>query len=266
MVDIPKIELINGNSIPLIGLGTWRLSGEKGVNSIREAIDLGYRHFDTAEMYKNEEEIGRAVRESGVNRNDFFITSKIWPDHLGYDGVIRALNGSLERLGMSYLDLYLVHWPNVGMDLEGTFKAFKELIDKGRVLSIGVSNFSVVNLDEAISISKRFGVKIAVNQAEFNPSHYDEELVNYCKKNNIFVVAYSPFNKGRDLNLEFIKKIADKHGKNPSQIILRWILYEGVGAIPKASSLEHLSENLGVFDFDLNIDDVEIIRENSRVE
>lgn len=258
MIKIPYFELLDGNKIPVLGIGTWSLRGIECIEVVRRSLELGYCHIDTAEMYKNESEIGKAIENA--DRSELFIVSKVWPDHLNYEGILRACNASLERLGLDYLDLYLIHWPKVGMNLRDIFKAFIKLKGMGKTKSIGVSNFNQDDLETALLISQEEGLKITVNQIEVNPGNFNGELIDYCREKGIIVVAYSPFDKGRALKLNVVKEISEKYGKTPAQIILRWLLYEGIVVIPKATSYEHLTDNLGVFDFDLNVVDVGRLR------
>ena len=186
MSDISKLRLKTGSKMPIIGFGTWSL-GEKTKSSVRTALDVGYTHLDTAEGYKNESEIGEVLKD--YDREDLFITSKVLPKNLNYGSVLRACDRSLERLGTSYLDLYLIHWPNPAISLRETLQAFKKLFNEGKVKNIGVSNFSQYQLKIADHISE---VPISINQIEFHPWYHDEELLNYCRENNILLTASAP--------------------------------------------------------------------------
>lgn len=251
---IYKVKLQDNNGIPAVGLGTWRLSGRKGISVIRKAIDLGYTHFDTAEMYSNESDIGMAIR--GCKRSKLFITSKVWPNHLHYNDVITACESSLKKLGIDYLDLYLIHWPNESVSMEETLDAMCELQKRELVKSIGVSNFTIAHLEKALRDSS---VNIVTNQVEFHPYLYQKELLGYCTAHNIILTAYSPIAKGEILKEPILMNIAKAHGKTAVQVALRWLLQKGLIAIPKASKEKHLKENIALFDWSLTEDDISSI-------
>ena len=178
-----QIELTDGNKIPQLGLGTWKLTGTECTNIVKKALEIGYRHIDTAEMYGNEEEIGEAIKESEVSRKDLFITSKIWPERgLDYEGVITSSNNSLEKLKTEYLDLYLLHWPQQHLDYEEIFRALRDLKKEGKIKSIGVSNFTVNHLKDIFSLTEKLGLEIIVNQVEFHPLLYQKELLDFCNQ------------------------------------------------------------------------------------
>jgi diketogulonate reductase-like aldo/keto reductase len=254
-MEIPYLKLNNGVLMPILGLGTWDLKGERGTSSVKEAISLGYRHIDTAEFYRNEEDIGKAVKD--FPRKKLFIVSKVWPLHLSYNGVHNSCNKSLAKLGTDYLDLYLIHWPKLIGGIQDSVKAFKELYVLGKIKSFGVSNYSIKNLKEILPIAERFGLKVSVNQIKYTLFHHDDELVDFCKKNDIIVTAYSPLDRGNAVDNSKLIEIAKKYNKTPSQIILRWIIQKDIVVIPKASSRVHLSENINVFDFKINDKDME---------
>jgi diketogulonate reductase-like aldo/keto reductase len=236
--------------MPVLGLGTWELTGNTCYNAVKIALKLGYTHIDTAEIYGNQSEIGNAI--SNFNRNNLFITSKVWYDNLHYNDVLIACEKTLEDLGIDYLDLYLIHWPNRNIPMRETFDALKELYDKGKVKSIGVSNFTIRHLKEALKISNL----ISVNQVEFHPFLYQKELLFFCEKHNIKIIAYSPLARTEVFSDKTIKTIANKYNKTPAQISLRWLLQKGIVVIPKASSKKHLKENLNVFDFEVSNEDM----------
>lgn len=242
-----RVRLNNGTRMPLLGLGTWGLDGERCYQVVREALDMGYRLIDTATMYRNEDEIGQAFRDSGLRRNQVFITTKVASWEQGYEGTLAACRGSLERLGVRTIDLYLIHWPVAGKNLD-TWRAMEELLSQGRCRAIGVSNFSVPQLEE---IKENGNMLPAVNQIELNPFVYDREVLSYCAENGIQVIAYSPLTRGSCLQEKALLQIAQAYRKSPAQVLLRWGLQKGVAVIPKASSNEHLRENLDVFDFEL---------------
>ncbi len=247
---IPKYKLRNNYEIPAIGLGTWQLKGEKCINTIKLALEIGYRHIDTAEIYENEKEIGKAIKD--FPRSEIFITSKVSGDHLKFQDVIKSCELSLKNLNTNYLDLYLIHWPNPLISLRETFKAIKKLHNEGKIISFGVSNFDIKLLKKALEIEE---IPICVNQVEFHPYFYQKELLEFCKKHNIILVAYSPLARGKINENKIIKEIAKKYGKTPAQISLRWIIQKGAIPIPKAGSKEHLKENIEVFNWEISKED-----------
>jgi len=242
-----RVRLNNGTRMPLLGLGTWGLDGDRCYRTVREALSLGYRHIDTATMYRNEEEVGRAVRDSGLRRNQVFITTKVASWEQGYEGTLDACRGSLQRLGVEAIDLYLIHWPVAGKNVD-TWRAMEELLAKGRCRAIGVSNFSIPQLEE---LMEKGTVVPAVNQIELNPFVYDREMLDFCDRNGIQVIAYSPLTRGTCLQERTLLEVAQAYRKSAAQVLLRWALQKGVAVIPKASSVEHLRENRDVFDFEL---------------
>jgi diketogulonate reductase-like aldo/keto reductase len=256
---IPSITLKNGVKMPVLGLGTWQLEGKGGVEAVQLALRLGYTHIDTAEIYGNQREIGIAIK--GHDRKRLFITSKVWYTHLRKRDVLAACTQTLKELGTTYLDLYLIHWPNSAVPLQETFEALKELHDDGKVRAVGVSNFTVKHLEEAMKASK---VDICVNQVEFHPLLYQKELLAFCDKNHVRLTAYSPLGRGAVFKEATIKEIAAKHGKSPSQVALRWLYEKGVIAIPKGSSEQHLKENMAIFDFELTKEETKRLDSLSR--
>lgn len=225
--------------MPEIGLGTWQLKGEECTKVVREAIKMGYRHIDTAEIYGNEREIGLAIGE--FERDKLFITSKVWHSHLHYEEVKDACLASLKRLHADYLDLYLIHWPDPEVPLDETFRAFEELLEEGKVKNIGVSNFTAERLKMALEVSN---VPIVTNQIEFHPLLNQHHMLEFCHKKGVGVTAYSPLGRGAVLQLDEVKKIADELDCTEAQVALAWLLKKGMSAIPKASSIGHLKENL----------------------
>ncbi len=254
---IPTIPLPNG-AMPQLGLGTWQMTGTECQHAVRKALEIGYRHIDTAELYKNEESIGKAIKESGVRRPGLFITSKVMPQNADYDGTLAACHDSLERLKTDYLDLYLLHWPG-RFSLQETFRAFRHLLDKGVVRDVGISNFNEKQVHHALDVAKKEDVSIAVNQVEFHPYLYQKKLLDDCTQNGIHVTAYSPVARGVILDDPVLNKVAAKHGKTVAQVSLRWLLQLGTSVIPKASQEKHLEENLGACAFTLDPDDMDAI-------
>jgi diketogulonate reductase-like aldo/keto reductase len=241
----------DGNIIPALGLGTWKLVGAECSHAVRMSIKLGYKHIDTAEIYGNQREIGEALRD--FDRSKIFLTSKVWKDHMHFDDVIKACNRTLEDLKSDYLDLYLIHWPNEEVSVEETFRAFEKLLRDGKIKSVGVSNFTIDHLKDALRVAK---IPITVNQVEFHPYNYQRDLLDFCMDNEILLTAYSPLGRGELLREKTIKEIADKYNRTPAQICIRWSLQKGVVVIPKASSENHLNENLDIFDWAISEEDV----------
>ena len=251
---IPSFPLAGGGSIPSLGLGTWQLTGKACTDAVKQAFALGYTHLDTAEMYANHEEIGRALR--GHDRSKLFRTSKVWTSNLRRADVIAACEEALTELATPYIDLYLIHWPNRAIPVAETFDALRELKEQGLIRHVGVANFTVKHLEEARNVSK---VPIAMDQVEFHPYLYQKGLLDYCRKHGILLTAYSPLAQGKVFRDEKIAAIARKHGKTAGQVTLRWLHEKGIVAIPKASSEKHLRENRAIFDFALDDEDTEIL-------
>lgn len=246
-------ELNNGIKIPTLGLGTYlNDKGKQAINSILYALEIGYRHIDTAAMYENEKEVGRAVRESCIPREEIFVTTKLWNSDHGYDNTIKAFHRSLERLRLDYIDLYLIHWPVENLRLE-SWRALEKLYNDGLCKSIGVSNYMERHLDEILN---NFSVVPAVNQVEFSPFLYLKELQNYCESKGIALESYSPLTKGHKLKDSNLIDIARRYDKSTSQILVRWCLQKGVLVIPKSSKKEHIKENADVFDFNISETDM----------
>lgn len=253
-VDIPNLELKDGNEIPQLGLGTYTLKGDECRRAVGAALDLGYRHVDTAERYGNESEIGEVI--GAHDRSDLFLTSKVWPTNLRYEDVKESCEGSLERLDTSYLDLYLVHWPNEDVPMEETFGAMEELREEGRVRSVGVSNFTIGQLREAMEASE---VPITVNQVEFHPWLYQEDLLEFCDQNGVKITAYSPLARARFFGEGIVEELSEKYGRTGAQVVLRWEVQKGLVAIPRSGSRGHLDDNLEIFDWELEPEDIERI-------
>ncbi len=248
--DIEVLRSADG-AIPPLGFGTWALRGDTCRRAVACALETGYRHIDTAEMYGNEEAIGDALRESDVPREDVFLVTKIWHDHLEPAGVRRALRGSLEKLQTDYVDLLLVHWPSsTGVPLNETLGAMSELRRADSARHIGVSNFNVALLEEAHQVSP---APIFCNQVEYHPYLSQEPVLECCRQNDILLVSYCPLARGRVFDDPVLREIGDARGKTAGQVTLRWHLQQpGVGAIPRSGSPEHIRENFDVFDFRLD--------------
>jgi diketogulonate reductase-like aldo/keto reductase len=244
-----EIELNNGIKMPILGLGTWKLTGIDAYNSVKWALEAGYKHIDTAKLYGNEKEVGKAIKESKISRDEIFITSKVWDSDQGYDSTLHAFERSLKNLSTSYLDLYLIHWPRK-MRKE-TWKAMEKIYDEGKVHSIGVANFWIHHVEEILT---NFAIKPAVNQFELSPFLFRKELVNFCNSCDITIEAYSPLTHGRKLDHPIIESIANSLNKTPAQILIRWGLQHDFIEIPKSNQKDHIIQNAMVFDFELDID------------
>ena len=258
------VALNNNVTMPLLGFGTFAASGEDTKRSVRQAIEAGYIHIDTAYIYGNEKEVGLAIRDSGVKREDLFITTKLWRDDQGYESSLKAVETSLKNLGLDYLDLYLIHWP-VEEKLHETWKAMVDIAEKGLSRAVGVSNYTIRLLEE---LKQQSNVVPAVNQVEFTPFLYQKELLQYCQQQGIQLESYSPLTRGRKLTDERLLSIGDKHGKSSAQVLLRWNLQHGVVIIPKSITHERIIENANLYDFALDEDDMQILdgmNENARM-
>ena len=247
------VRLNNDVRMPFLGLGVYQSPpGKVTRNAVNFALRVGYRHVDTARIYGNEADVGEAVRESGVPRGDLFVTTKLWNSDQGYDSTLRACEASLKRLGLDYLDLYLVHFPVPDVRKE-SWREMETLLKKGRCRAIGVSNFTIRHLEELITESD---VIPSVNQVEFHPFLYQRELLKYCQKQGIQVEAYSPLARGERLKHPRISSLAQKYSKTPAQLMIRWGIEHGLVVIPKSTREERIRENSQVFDFDISDDDM----------
>jgi len=244
--------------MPLLGLGTWLLTGSQCEKAVQMALDMGYPHIDTSDDYNNEEQIGKAIR--GYDRSKMFITSKVDDAKLKKDDVIKACQESLDRLGIDYLDLYLIHRPNPLIPITETMEGMKELIDQGLIRGMGISNFSIKQTEEAMNSTD---IPVCVNQIKINPYHYPREDIEYLKNQDIVVTAYSPLGHGRLVDDAFLSDIGKKYGKTASQVSLRWLLDQKLIVIPKARTKDHLREDIDVFDWDLSDEDFDRIAEKS---
>ncbi len=236
--------------VPEIGMGTYKLYGKECKNVVLEAIDLGYRHIDTAQIYKNEAEIGNAIKQSGIDRDEFFVTTKLWHTNLDHDDVLQSVEDSLRELKMPYVDLLLIHWPNDQHSLFQTLEAMLSLRDQGKVLDIGVSNFTLNMVREVIEDLR---IPILTNQIEYHPFLGQFDMLDYSYDGDFLVTAYSPLAQGEVMNNDELIEIGKEYGKTAAQIALRWLIeQENVIVIPKASSAERLKENLDIYDFELS--------------
>ena len=258
--------LNDGNEIPVIGFGTWQMPNNEHTAEIVEyAIKNGYRHIDTAATYGNEESVGEGIKNSGVSREELFVTTKLWNDSHGYELAKKAIDESLERMQLDYFDLYLIHWPNPLAVRDHwqeanaeAWRAMEEAQAEGKIKSIGVSNFMKRHLDALLETAK---VIPAVNQILLNPSEMQPETVAANKEQGILSEAYSPLGTGKIFEIEELNKIAEKYGKTPAQIVLRWSLQHGFLPLPKTSTFERVKENADVFDFELTSEDMEKINQ-----
>lgn len=257
--------LSNGVNIPCVGFGTWQTpNGETATNSVLEAIKCGYRHIDTAACYGNEESVGKAIKLSGINREDLFVTSKLWNTDQGYESTLKAFNKTIKDLDLDYLDLYLIHWPVMKGHKEDweksiceTWKAFEKLYSEGKIRAIGVSNFKPHHLKV---IFENCNIKPMVNQIELHPSHNQDETVKFCRNNNILVEAWGPLSTGRIFKVKEMQDIADKYSKSIAQITLRWHIQNEILPLPKSVTPSRIKENSMIFDFELLKEDMELIQ------
>jgi len=247
-----KINLNNGIKVPILGLGTWRLTGKDAINAVKWALEAGYRHIDTAALYNNENQVGIAIKESDISREDIFITSKVWNRDQGYQSTIKALDRSLKRLNTTYVDLYLIHWPLKNKRIE-TWKALEKIYKEGKARAIGVSNYWIHHLREILD---SFTITPSINQFELNPFLNRKELINFCKENDISIEAYSPLTHGKKIDYPLLEKIAKKYDKSVAQILIRWGLQHEFIEIPKSSKKNHIVQNSKVFDFELGKEDM----------
>ncbi|MCC6891156.1 MAG: aldo/keto reductase [Hyphomicrobiales bacterium] len=238
-----------GARIPLVGLGTWELRGRVCARVVEQALRLGYRHIDTAEIYENEREVGEGLRASGVPRNQVFVVTKVWPSHFAPRELVRAAKDSLVRLRLSEADLLLLHWPNPQVPLSETVGALCKVREDGLTRHIGVSNFTVALLDEATALASE---PLVCNQFEMHPYLDQSKLVAACRDKGMAVVAYSPIARGDAKNDAVLARIGRAHGKTAAQVCLRYLVQQDIAVIPRTSKLERLQENLAIFDFRLS--------------
>ena len=256
MISDKGFILENGIELPYTGFGTYKVKEEK---IIVDALDAGYRHLDTARMYENEKMIGNVIKDYGIPRRELFLTSKVWKTDLGYDNTLRSFEASINDLGVHYLDLFLIHWPQSADDadwkpvLKETWKALERLYDEGAVTAIGVSNHLPQHL---MHILKDCNTKPMVNQLEFHPGYVQSYATQFCVNLGIQVEAWSPFGRGKLLDDPLVVELAKKYGKTPAQICLRFCLQNNILPLPKSSSPERMKQNLEIFDFDLELEDV----------
>ncbi|MBE6054124.1 MAG: aldo/keto reductase [Clostridium sartagoforme] len=245
-------ELSNGLKIPAIGFGTYKLGDDHQViEEIKNALEIGYRHIDTAAFYGNEEAIGRGIKESGVKREEIFLVTKLWNEYHGYDKAIESFNKSIKRLGVDYLDLFLVHWPTE-LNSE-TWRALEDLYYDGKVKAIGVCNFKIGHLEE---LKKTARIMPMTNQIEIHPGYTQKDMIEYCQGNNIQLVAWGPIMRGRIFEEPLMIELSKKYNKTIAQITLRWHLQNNIIPIPKSSNKDRIKENFDIFDFEIEKEDI----------
>jgi len=251
-----NVILKSGQEMPLLGLGTWQLTGNKCTEAVKNALEFGYRHIDTADAYNNHREIAAALAEGIVDRDKLFITSKARRDLLSYNDVLSSGDRILDELGIEYLDLLLIHWPNKRIPLKETLEALTELKEQRKTRNIGVSNFTLNHLKDALEF---YPDLISINQVEFHPYLYQKELLEFCRAHDIVITAYSPLARGKVFKDSQIKALAEKYDQSPARLVLRWLVEKEIVVIPKASSVEHLRDNLDIFDWEMPARVVEVL-------
>lgn len=250
--------LFNGVKMPWLGFGVFKVKdGEEVVDAVKTAIQAGYRSIDTAKAYNNETGVAQGIRESGIAREDLFITTKVWNGDQGYESTLAAFEASMERLELEYLDLYLIHWPVKGK-YKDTWRALEKLHKEGRIRAIGVSNFQIHHLEDLMTDAT---IKPAVNQVELHPLLIQTELREYCSKHQIQIEAWSPLGQGHLLEHPLLLEIAAKYSKSPAQVILRWDLQNGIVTIPKSVTPQRIRDNADLFDFELTTEEIERINQ-----
>ena len=241
--------------MPILGLGTYKVKDYKDLDlSVKTALEIGYRHIDTASFYENEEALGKIIKESNVNRDDLFLATKLWNTDHGYEKTLNAFNYSLKKLKTDYVDLYLIHWPNPNH--KETWRAMEKLYRAGYIKAIGVSNYKVHHIKE---LTDNFEITPAVNQIEFHPELVQTELMDFCKNEKIQIEAWSPLMRGKIFGIELFKELSEKYNKSISQIVLRWDIQMGTSTIPKSIKPERIKENSEIFDFVLSDEDMKKI-------
>ncbi|MDF2477472.1 MAG: oxidoreductase [Sphingobacterium sp.] len=261
-----SFKLNNGIDIPAIGFGTWQIpEGEEAYQAVKEALAAGYTHIDTAAIYGNEKSVGRAIKDSNIDRNTLFITTKLWNTERGYDKTIAAFETSLTNLGLDYLDLYLIHWPANETQFEDwaainadTWKAFEYLYQRGKVKAIGVSNFPKEYLAKLLETAT---IVPSVNQIEYHPGYLQQETVDLCKSNGILVQAWSPLGSGRILQDETLIALAEQKATSVGQICIKFVLSQGILPLPKSTNPANIKRNLDIGNFELTKEDISTIRE-----
>ena len=251
------IELSPEVSIPILGFGTWQLTGKTCAQGVQTALEKGYTHIDTADIYGNHKEVALGIKNSGINRKDIFLTTKVWRDKLHENDIKKSAQRFLEELQTDYIDLLLVHWPNKDIPIKETLEALRELQKETIIKVFGLSNFTIPLLQQALDTKVQF----VNNQVELHPSLYQRELKEFCDKNNIVITAYSPIAQGADLEIPIIQSLANKYTKTPAQIILSWIMKKNIVVIPRSSNPKRIQENLDAVSLELSDEDSQKIDE-----
>ena len=246
------LQLNNGTKMPALGLGTSQLRGEVCTRSVLEALYIGYRHIDTAEMYGNHEAIASALKRSSIPRQELFLTTKVPPSALGRETLTKSCERYLKELSIDYIDLLLIHWPNRNIPVEETLGAMEELKKSGKIRSIGVSNFTAHHLEDTLAT----GINIATNQVELHPTFSQQALQKFCNNKKIVLTAYAPLGRGADLELPLLRELAAKYNVSVPQVVLNWIIGRGIAAIPKSSSRGHLEDNFNTLKWKMEKEDV----------
>ena len=261
-ISLDTTVSLHGNvNIPLLGFGTFKVKdGEDVEQAVTTALELGYRHIDTAMIYRNEEGVGRAVAESGTDRSEIFVTTKVWNSDQGYEPTLAGIDASLERLGMDYVDLYLVHWPKPEHTVE-TWRAMEEIQETGKARAIGVSNFLTHHLDLLLEYAN---VIPSINQIQFHPHLQSPDLVEYCDERGIVIEAWGPLKQGLIMDDPELSAIASSHGVNVPQVVLRWMLQRGIVAIPKSVTPSRIAENADLYGFELSSEEMDTINAMDR--
>lgn len=250
-----KIKLNKQASIPVLGFGTWQLEGNVAQKAVQKALGIGYRHIDAAKAYSNHRQVGEAIKKSGLPRKELFITSKLWITDYRKKDVASAFHQTLKELQLQYLDLYLIHWPNRSIPFADTLGEMDKLKKKGLIKALGVSNFTINHLKDAI----KTGMQITNNQVEFHPSLNQEELKDFCDSKGIVLTAYSPIAQGEDLKLPEIKELAKKYNRSPAQVVLNWLISKNIVAIPRSANPKHIEDNYKAIKWQLEPEDVKLI-------
>lgn len=249
-----SLKLSNNTSIPMLGLGTYLAEpGNETYNAVRVALDVGYIHFDTAAFYQNEKDVGKAIKDSGIERSNVYVTTKVWNTDQGYDNTLKAFDKSMKNLDLDYVDLYLIHWPQQGTRID-TWRALERIYESGMAKAIGVSNYTI---DHLVELTEHSQILPMVNQVEFSPFLYQKNLVQFSSELQIVTEAYSPLTRTKKLRDLKLLTITHKYERTPAQMLIRWCLQKGIVVLPKSTNKDRIIENASVFDFQITDDDME---------
>lgn len=243
----------SGVSVPAVGFGTWEVTGEDCTRAVSAALEIGYRHIDTADRYGNHREVGEAIKSSGIKREELFITTKVWYSDLNHSKVLASTDRFLNELQIPYINLLLVHWPNHSISIDETFSAMEELQKNGKIRAYGVSNFTIHHVEDVLAK----GYKIVNNQVELHPSFNQTDLKNFCDSHNILLTAYSPLGRGSELQNPTVINLAQKYGVSPAQVIINWIISRGIVAIPKSKTPERIKDNFDSLSWQMEQEDID---------